>query len=163
MSAYVAENKCYCADNRVCFFLQAEDGIRDSSVTGVQTCALPICARATASAVIRARPNDVEYTPARRMRSEEHTSELQSHLNLVCRLLLENKSGGEEKGRRTRHRNGARAGGGTADAHVKTEASGPAACLYIIKIDSTSSRSFFFKSPGARRFPLSSTPGRPSH
>src|SRR5260370_29561298 len=26
----------------VCFFFQAEDGIRDSSVTGVQTCALPI-------------------------------------------------------------------------------------------------------------------------
>src|SRR5207237_3885727 len=25
------------------------------------------------------------------MRSEEHTSELQSHLNLVCRLLLEQK------------------------------------------------------------------------
>src|SRR5260370_26768829 len=30
--------------------------------------------------------------PARRpARSEEHTSELQSHLNLVCRLLLEKK------------------------------------------------------------------------
>src|SRR5260370_35950503 len=27
----------------------------------------------------------------RRWRSEEHTSELQSHLNLVCRLLLEKK------------------------------------------------------------------------
>src|SRR5260370_2825315 len=27
----------------------------------------------------------------RECRSEEHTSELQSHLNLVCRLLLENK------------------------------------------------------------------------
>src|SRR5260370_29788245 len=27
----------------------------------------------------------------RQMRSEEHTSELQSHLNLVCRLLLEKK------------------------------------------------------------------------
>src|SRR5260370_15493136 len=27
----------------------------------------------------------------RSMRSEEHTSELQSHLNLVCRLLLEKK------------------------------------------------------------------------
>src|SRR5260370_26315729 len=27
----------------------------------------------------------------RRTRSEEHTSELQSHLNLVCRLLLEKK------------------------------------------------------------------------
>src|SRR5260370_26579449 len=27
-----------------------------------------------------------------RCRSEEHTSELQSHLNLVCRLLLEKKN-----------------------------------------------------------------------
>src|SRR5260370_1967258 len=29
---------------------------------------------------------------AKCMRSEEHTSELQSHLNLVCRLLLEKKN-----------------------------------------------------------------------
>src|SRR5260370_34826024 len=29
--------------------------------------------------------------PALEVRSEEHTSELQSHLNLVCRLLLEKK------------------------------------------------------------------------
>src|SRR5207302_3007121 len=28
------------------FFFQAEDGIRDFHVTGVQTCALPICLRA---------------------------------------------------------------------------------------------------------------------
>src|SRR5260370_6237209 len=28
---------------------------------------------------------------AQHLRSEEHTSELQSHLNLVCRLLLEKK------------------------------------------------------------------------
>src|SRR2546430_5831987 len=28
--------------SRVCFFFQAEDGIRDLTVTGVQTCALPI-------------------------------------------------------------------------------------------------------------------------
>src|SRR5207248_3858726 len=27
------------------FFFQAEDGIRDRTVTGVQTCALPICQR----------------------------------------------------------------------------------------------------------------------
>src|SRR5689334_24127798 len=27
------------------FFFQAEDGIRDGTVTGVQTCALPICDR----------------------------------------------------------------------------------------------------------------------
>src|SRR6266545_1013676 len=29
----------------VFFFFQAEDGIRDKRVTGVQTCALPICRR----------------------------------------------------------------------------------------------------------------------
>src|SRR5256885_4877281 len=29
----------------VCFFFQAEDGIRDYKVTGVQTCALPISGR----------------------------------------------------------------------------------------------------------------------
>src|SRR5207245_4654966 len=28
---------------RIFFFFQAEDGIRDATVTGVQTCALPIC------------------------------------------------------------------------------------------------------------------------
>src|SRR2546430_4856903 len=30
-----------------CFFFQAEDGIRDLTVTGVQTCALPISSNAT--------------------------------------------------------------------------------------------------------------------
>src|SRR5260370_16090773 len=34
---------------------------------------------------------DVGQRPAGIHRSEEHTSELQSHLNLVCRLLLEKK------------------------------------------------------------------------
>src|SRR5690242_21218853 len=32
-----------------------------------------------------------EAVDAAMMRSEEHTSELQSHVNLVCRLLLEKK------------------------------------------------------------------------
>src|SRR2546430_11510594 len=33
-----------CTFPRACFFFfQAEDGIRDLTVTGVQTCALPIC------------------------------------------------------------------------------------------------------------------------
>src|SRR5260370_28710157 len=31
-----------CCRHMIVFFFQAEDGIRDSSVTGVQTCALPI-------------------------------------------------------------------------------------------------------------------------
>src|SRR5260370_30601883 len=34
---------------------------------------------------------EVAWHAARSSRSEEHTSELQSHLNLVCRLLLEKK------------------------------------------------------------------------
>src|SRR5260370_32050170 len=35
----------------------------------------------------------------RSQRSEEHTSELQSHLNLVCRLLLEKKKNNDYRGR----------------------------------------------------------------
>src|SRR5690606_40625429 len=37
-------------------FLQAEDGIRDFHVTGVQTCALPICADTVGSASARSAP-----------------------------------------------------------------------------------------------------------
>src|SRR5260370_29130554 len=40
----------------------------------------------TASSLPFRRRNTLKY-----FRSEEHTSELQSHLNLVCRLLLEKK------------------------------------------------------------------------
>src|SRR5438477_2879749 len=39
----------------------------------------------------RARPGGVRALPGGELRSEEHTSELQSHVNLVCRLLLEKK------------------------------------------------------------------------
>src|SRR2546427_13191908 len=35
------------------FFFQAEDGIRDSTVTGVQTCALPILSRAAATTCVQ--------------------------------------------------------------------------------------------------------------
>src|SRR2546430_13163493 len=79
------------------FFFQAEDGIRDLTVTGVQTCALPISAPRAEDRVPRARRRP--RGPSRRVRcragpgtrSEEHTSELQSQSNLVCRLLLEKK------------------------------------------------------------------------
>src|ERR1017187_4052591 len=37
------------------FFLQSEDGILDSSVTGVQTCALPISRRTGATGLCEAR------------------------------------------------------------------------------------------------------------
>src|SRR5207237_10859887 len=47
-------------------------------VTGAPSLRLPACSGKAAP-------------PAPPPRSEEHTSELQSHLNLVCRLLLEKK------------------------------------------------------------------------
>src|SRR5690242_2014916 len=37
------------------------------------------------------RESFLRYGRSLSMRSEEHTSELQSHVNLVCRLLLEKK------------------------------------------------------------------------
>src|SRR5260370_32589168 len=39
----------------------------------------------------RGRLEPVDHLARAHQRSEEHTSELQSHLNLVCRLLLEKK------------------------------------------------------------------------
>src|SRR4051812_49636256 len=39
----------------------------------------------------------------RRRRSEEHTSELQSHVNLVCRLLLEKKKNKREENHEPRY------------------------------------------------------------
>src|SRR2546430_10986365 len=87
------------------FFFQAEDGIRDLTVTGVQTCALPICCRAQRKDLAIRGIHDHFHllrsaTPSRKHtlegnadshRSEEHTPELQSQSNLVCRLLLEKK------------------------------------------------------------------------
>src|SRR5690606_40750887 len=45
---------------------------------------------ATAAAISQSRSGLLRYTMSR-TRSEEHTSELQSRENLVCRLLLEKK------------------------------------------------------------------------
>src|SRR5690606_41153640 len=46
---------CMCIIFYFFFFFQAEDGIRDFHVTGVQTCALPICLR-RAGGVLRRLP-----------------------------------------------------------------------------------------------------------
>src|SRR6201989_1563403 len=61
---------------------------------------------------------------ARSVRSEEHTSELQSRRDLVCRLLLEKKSGGRgvAGGRRVVGEGGGGTGG--APARVCAPASG---------------------------------------
>src|SRR2546430_1507500 len=110
-------------DSNSWLFFQAEDGIRDLTVTGVQTCALPIWRRRRRSAprarsstrggaptTSRRRRSSTSSAPSARTaassgrprgstsrrcrsgrRSEEHTSELQSQSNIVCRLLLEKK------------------------------------------------------------------------
>src|SRR5207244_9576588 len=49
----------------VFFFFQAEDGIRDDLVTGVQTCALPICRRPDGSRRGADAPGDSRAAPGR--------------------------------------------------------------------------------------------------
>src|SRR5699024_12118996 len=46
------------------FFFQAEDGIRDRNVTGVQTCALPISHAHAAALAYISRASVVEETPS---------------------------------------------------------------------------------------------------
>src|SRR5688572_32355928 len=53
-------------DNLFFFFFQAEDGIRDLTVTGVQTCALPICSTTrepVCQSVARAATNSAATAP----------------------------------------------------------------------------------------------------
>src|SRR5690242_6379773 len=52
------------------------------------------------SVVARWNPCQPAVTYRVNLRSEEHTSELQSHVNLVCRLLLEKKNVKGERGTR---------------------------------------------------------------
>src|SRR5260370_19652768 len=63
------------------------------TVTGRSCMAIPCSpqGRSCGSPTMR-RPSD--GTTRLNIRSEEHTSELQSHLNIVCRLLLEKKNHG---------------------------------------------------------------------
>src|SRR5258706_12036394 len=84
------------------FLFQAEDGIRDWSVTGVQTCAFLISSRRRHTRLVSDWSSDVFPISSRRRHTRlvsdwssdvcssdlEHTSELQSLTNLVCRLLL---------------------------------------------------------------------------
>src|SRR5260221_8864669 len=75
-----------------CFFFFFFFFFNDTATTEIYTLslhdALPIC-RIAARADLRA---DGHWLAQRQhSRSEEHTSELQSHSDLVCRLLLEKK------------------------------------------------------------------------
>src|SRR5947207_7416851 len=51
----------------------------------------PVMVPPSSGSRARGRPSSPRRTRTRQSRSEEHTSELQSHSDLVCRLLLEKK------------------------------------------------------------------------
>src|SRR5699024_11394973 len=77
----------------VVFFFQAEDGIRDRNVTGVQTCALPICttsnlqATATEEAL---RPRDIEW------RCDDNGNIPEGKLDLLMSIRSEERRVGKE-------------------------------------------------------------------
>src|SRR5882762_12030876 len=75
----------------------------DTATTEIYTLslhdALPICASRGSGTSVK-EPSPLFFASAVAnvsARSEEHTSELQSHLNLVCRLLLEKKKKKKKK------------------------------------------------------------------
>src|SRR5215211_9512211 len=86
-----------------CFFF-----FNDTATTEIYTLslhdALPICLPASGASAAtlggRSSSRTSRSTPSSRnlaSRSEEHTSELQSHSDLVCRLLLEKKKAGDRQ------------------------------------------------------------------
>src|SRR5438132_13432244 len=84
-SFYGRSSRCVC-----CFFF-----FNDTATTEIYTLslhdALPISTPLWRWIRAYTRPISSPSARARRWRSEEHTSELQSHSDLVCRLLLEKK------------------------------------------------------------------------
>src|SRR3712207_7405619 len=86
-----------CLSHSVCYFFF----FNDTATTEIYTLSLHDALPISAGAVVRRCP-PVQFRPVRltraalglrleRLRSEEHTSELQSRQYLVCRLLLEKK------------------------------------------------------------------------
>src|SRR6266480_4237258 len=75
----------------LCFFFFFNDTATTEIYTLSLHDALPISSSAISPSALSRRPSSSGSCPARSRRSEEHTSELQSHVNLVCRLLLEKK------------------------------------------------------------------------
>src|SRR5258708_26926135 len=70
------------------FFFQAEDGIRDDLVTGVQTCALPICER-DSFRLHKPKHSSQGLMVSRKTQSDSGTIEDSSYLSLG-----EQRSGG---------------------------------------------------------------------
>src|SRR5260370_29625824 len=92
-SASITESPCH---NRACPVYSARPAfefacIRSAEIfagTGASCGSPPLAGNSVEGGEPQLAPVPANIS-ADRMRSEEHTSELQSHLNLVCRLLLE--------------------------------------------------------------------------
>src|SRR5260370_30082737 len=73
------------------FFLPPEQGRHESAqVVGAR--AVRVDVRLLGVGFWKREKREAKNLPLKALRSEEHTSELQSHLNLVCRLLLDKKT-----------------------------------------------------------------------
>src|SRR5258706_6470314 len=77
------------------FFFQAEDGIRDWSVTGVQTCALPILTGCSSSKVSRA--NLVPFTKDLRQKLEKENIDLKQVQFYIDQKLILDRNLGDQK------------------------------------------------------------------
>src|SRR5256885_3676293 len=89
---------------RSVFFFQAEDGIRDYKVTGVQTCALPISLHGM-PIVVMLRSKRASLTPGNRKSNTLHRPAMSARRLIDCRKVqpLPSSSGRSEE-RRGRER-----------------------------------------------------------
>src|SRR5699024_12046492 len=80
-------SSCHPSLSLSCFFFQAEDGIRDRNVTGVQTCALPISA--VYSSHHRRRQREINHCPLDCFAADERSLYLlHQHRQLMCVVFL---------------------------------------------------------------------------
>src|SRR5258708_13970800 len=91
------------------FFFQAEDGIRDDLVTGVQTCALPICLIEIAGQVLEATiymPSDRGKTirPGMEVRVEPATIKREEYGAIVGKVVAISRSEERRVGKECRSR-----------------------------------------------------------
>src|SRR5689334_24137601 len=84
-----------------CFFFQAEDGIRDGTVTGVQTCALPIYSFVTTAGATAPSP---PWDGATWVWTAGLAGDSVSTMWIVFRSSLSRYSGGEDGVRRSEER-----------------------------------------------------------
>src|SRR2546427_7886395 len=82
------------------FFFQAEDGIRDLTVTGVQTCALPISATRARSAAVCHRGSRLRITPPPPPRSRARRDTARARARRAARAVPAPRTGASPAPRR---------------------------------------------------------------